>query len=110
MGNAKLRGKVNFARGKISLGARAPENVYIVYQPRRRTNIMQVCLASVERRRCNNEGKTQNPLKFDKLYKNLLKPQTGKLFSAFSGLKFAILWGHVEEILLFGKCFPVVHT
>jgi len=30
---------VKFAPGKIPPGARAPENVYIVYQPRRRRKI-----------------------------------------------------------------------
>ena len=34
--NARLGRKINFARGKIPLGARAPENVYIAFQPRRR--------------------------------------------------------------------------
>jgi len=43
--------------------------------------------------------KAQNPLKFPGL------PETGKLISAVSGPKFAILWGHVEEILLFNKFF-----
>jgi len=33
--------KVNFARGKIPLGARAPENVYIMYQPKIRPTIVQ---------------------------------------------------------------------
>ena len=32
---------VNIAPGKIPSGARAPENVYIMYQPRRRPNIVQ---------------------------------------------------------------------
>jgi len=34
------------------------------YQPRRRPNIVQVWLTSVQRRRCSNEVKTRNPLKF----------------------------------------------
>ena len=38
---ARLGRKVNFARGKTPSGARAPENVYLVYQPRRRPNIVQ---------------------------------------------------------------------
>jgi len=62
--NARLGRRVNFAPGKIPLGARAPESVYIVYQPRRRPNIMKVWVTSVERRRCSNEAKTRNPLKF----------------------------------------------
>ena len=32
-------------------------------------------------------------------------PETHKQISAVSGPKFAILWGHVEEILLFSKFF-----
>jgi len=42
-------------------------------------------LASGERRRCGNEGKTRNPLKFAGV------PQTSEPFSVVSGLKFAIL-------------------
>jgi len=41
----------------------------------------------------------QNPLKFAKV------PQTPEWKSAVSGPKFAILWGHLEEILLFNKFF-----
>jgi len=44
-----------------------------------------VWLASVERRRCSNEAKTRNPLKFDGA------PQTNETISAASGPKFAIL-------------------
>ena len=40
-------------------------------------------------------GKTRNPLKFAGM------PRTPESISAVSGLKFTILWGHVEEILLF---------
>jgi len=32
-------------------------------------------------------------------------PQTGKPISAGSGPKYAILWGHMEEMLLFNKLF-----
>ena len=32
---------MNFASGKIPLGARAAENVYIVHQPKRRPNMVQ---------------------------------------------------------------------
>jgi len=35
-------------------------------------------------------------------------PQTNEPISAASGPKFTILWGHVEEILLFNKVFPIV--
>ena len=53
---------------------------------------------------CSNAAKTRNPLKFAGV------PQTGKLISAISGPKFAILWGHVEEVLMFNKFFPIVNT
>jgi len=32
-------------------------------------------------------------------------PQTTEPISAVSGLKFAVLWGHVEEVLRFNKFF-----
>ena len=38
---ANIGRKLNFAPGKIPSRARAPENVYIVYQPKRQPNIMQ---------------------------------------------------------------------
>ena len=37
-------------------------------------------------------------------------PQTTGPISAASGLKFTILWGHVEETLLLNKFFPIVDT
>jgi len=37
-------------------------------------------------------------------------PETNKMISAASRLKFTILWGYVEEILLLNKFFPVVDT
>jgi len=43
---------------------------------------------------CSNAAKTWNPLKFAGV------PQTTWSISAASGPKFAILWGHVEDILL----------
>ena len=45
----------------------------------------KVWLASVERRRCSNEAKTRNPLKFAGA------SQTNETISSASGLKFAIL-------------------
>jgi len=48
---------------------------------------------------CSNAAKTQNPLKFAGL------PQTNETISAASGLKFTILWGHVEKILLLNRSF-----
>jgi len=48
---------------------------------------------------CSNAAKMQNPLKLAGV------PQTPELISDATGQKFAILWGHVEEILLFNKFF-----
>ena len=59
----------------------------------------KVCLASIERRRCSNEAKTQNLLKFAGV------PQTPEPISAVSGPKFAIYREDMEEILPFNKFF-----
>jgi len=59
----------------------------------------KVWLASGERRLCSNESKTRNPLKLAGL------PQTNEPISAASQPKFAISWGHVEEIFLFNNYF-----
>jgi len=48
---------------------------------------------------CSNAAKTRNPLKFAGV------PQTTEQISAISRLKFTILQGHVEELLLFNKFF-----
>jgi len=48
---------------------------------------------------CSNAAKTQKLLNFGGV------PQTPEPISTASGPKFAILWGHVEEILLFNKFF-----
>ena len=48
---------------------------------------------------CINAAKTRNPLKFTGV------PQTRQQISTVSWPKFTILWGHVEEILLFNKFF-----
>ena len=53
---------------------------------------------------CTNAAKTRNPFKFPGV------PQTCQQISAVSGLKFVILWGHLEEILLFNKFFLIVDT
>ena len=44
-------------------------------------------------------AKTRNPLKY------AVVPQTRQLISAASGLKFATLWGHVEDILELNNFF-----
>jgi len=50
----------------------------------------------------SNAAKTRNPLKFAGA------PQTPEPISAVSGPKFTILRGHVEDVLLFNKFFPIV--
>jgi len=52
---------------------------------------------------CSNAAKTRKPLKVAGV------PQTPETISAASGLKFTILWGHVD-ILLLNKFFPIVDT
>jgi len=59
----------------------------------------KVWLASGDGRRWSNEGKTRNRLKFAGV------PQTSKPISAVNGLKFALLWRHVEKILMFNNFF-----
>ena len=51
---------------------------------------------------CSNAAKMRNPLKFAGV------PQTPEPILAASGPKFTILSGHVEEVLLFNKFFPIV--
>jgi len=53
---------------------------------------------------CSNAAKTQNPLKLAGV------PQTTGSIPAAIRPKFTILWGHVEEILLLNKFFPIVDT
>ena len=63
----------------------------------------KVWLASGERRRCGNEAKTRNPLKFSRVPKlaSRSQPLVGRS-SPCSG-------GHLEEILLLNKFFPIAH-
>jgi len=63
-----------------------------------------VWLTPTTRVPCSNAAKTRNPLKLAGV------PQTNETISAASGLKFTILWGHVEEILLLNKFLPIVDT
>ena len=53
---------------------------------------------------CSNAAKTRNPLKFAGV------PQTGNRSQPLVGSKFTILSGHVEEVLVFNKLFPIVDT
>ena len=62
----------------------------------------KVWLTPTTRVPCSNAAKMPNPLKFAGV------PQTNETISAASGPKFTILWGHVEEILLLNKFFPIV--
>jgi len=62
----------------------------------------KVWLTPTTRVPCSNAAKTRNPLKFAGV------PQTTGSISAASGPKFAILWGHLNEILLLNKFFPIV--
>ena len=52
---------------------------------------------------CSNAAKTQKPLKFAGV------PQTRQRISGVSGPKFTILWGPVEEILLFKNFLQIVN-
>ena len=53
---------------------------------------------------CSNAAKTRNPLKFAGV------PQTTGPISVASRPKFTILWGHMGEILVLNKFFPIVDT
>jgi len=64
----------------------------------------KVWLTPTTRVPCSNAGKTRNPLKVAGV------PQTRQQISAVSRPKFTTLSGHVEEVLLFNKFFPIVDT
>ena len=97
--SARVGRKVNIMHlAKFRNRTSAPK--CIVYQPRDDQTSCKVLLASVERHRCSNEANTQNPLKFAGV------PQTPEPISVASGPTFAILWKHMEEILLFNNSFP----
>jgi len=63
-----------------------------------------VWLTPTTRVPCSNAAKMRNPLKLAGV------PQTNETISTASGQKFTVLWGHVEEILLLNKFFPIVDT
>ena len=69
-------------------------------------NTAKLLLTPITRVPCSNAAKTRNQLKFAGV------PQTNDTISATSRpmLKFTILQGHVGEILLFNKFFPIVDT
>jgi len=86
---------VNSARGKIPLGCKSPQKCIRVAAQETAKTSCKVWLASGEQRCCSHEAMTRNPLKFAGV------PQTPEPISAVSRLKFAILWRHVGEVLLF---------
>jgi len=63
-----------------------------------------VWLTPTTRVPCGNAAKMRNALKLAGV------PQTNETISAASRPKFTILWGHVEEILLLNKFFPIADT
>jgi len=69
---------------KFRQGARDPKMYIYCISPGDGQTSCRVWLASGERRRCSNEGKTRNPLKFAGV------PQTPEPISAVSRPKFAI--------------------
>jgi len=92
---------VNFAPGKIPLRSNSRRKcIYsLPAHGGKGQTLCKVWLASVERRRCSIEAKRRKPLKLAGV------PQTNETISAASRPKFTILWGHVEEALLFNKFF-----
>jgi len=76
-----------------------PCRTYVAPSVQRR----KVWLTPSSRVPCSNAAKTRNPLKFAGV------PQTCQQISAASRPKFTILRGHVEEVLLFNKFFPIVN-
>jgi len=71
-----------FRTWQNSFRAEAPKNVYILFTS---PEDGKVWLTYGERRRCSNEAKKRNRLKFAGV------PQSGKSISAVSGTKFTIL-------------------
>jgi len=103
-GTARVGHKVYFARGKIPSGGKSPRKCIHSVPVQEMGKDHAVWLASGERRSCSNEANTGNLLKFAGV------PKTRQPISAACGPKFAILWGHLEEILVLNKFFPTVDT
>ena len=76
----------------------SPCRIYVAPSVQRR----EVWLTSTTRVPCSNAAKTRDPLKLPGV------PQTNETISAASGPKFTVLWGHVEDISLLNKFFPIV--
>ena len=100
--NTRLGRKVNFAPGKIPLWGKSPRK-FIYSIPAQETakhgaNFGWPPLSDV--------GAVTKPGRETRW--NLLGCPTRQRISAVSGPKFTILWGHVEEMLLFKKFLPIV--
>jgi len=80
-----------------------PENVHIVYQPRRWPNC-----AKFGWPRVNDVAAATS--QYAKPAEICWVPQTPKPISADSGPKFAILWGHVEEVFCLTIFFLIIDT
>ena len=79
-------------------------NICVLYFQRAACSTFQTCILNSHRVPLSNPAKTRHVLKFAGV------PQTTGPVSAASGPNFAILWGHVEGILLLNKFFPIVDT
>jgi len=104
VGERKTLTRSEFCTWKNSVTGQEPQKCIYCTSPGDGQTSCKVWLASGERRRCSNEAKMRNPLKFAGV------PQTPEPISAASGPQFAILWEHWEEILLFNKFFLTVNT
>jgi len=100
---ARLGRKVSFAPDKIPSGREPPKMYIWCTSPGDGQTLCKVWLACSERRHCSNEAKIRNPMKFAGV------PETHQPISAVNGLKFAILWGHLKE-MLFNNFFRIVDT
>ena len=83
--------------------ARAPE-IYNSIPAKETAKHRAKLLTFVERRRCSNEAKTRNPLKFAGV------PQTHQQISTVCGPKFTILWEHVVDICCLTSFLPIIDT
>jgi len=77
--------KLNFAPGKILFRGKSPRKCIYSVPAQETAKHRAVLLASVERRRCSNEVKTQHLLKFAGV------SRTTETISAANGSKFTIL-------------------
>jgi len=85
IGERKTWTQSEFCTWQNSVRGQEPRKCIPSVPAQETANICEVWLASGERRRCSNDTKTHNLLKFARL------PQTNEPISAVSGLKFTIL-------------------